>query len=304
MLELLQRLASGDKDAQEPVVQELSGHNDPTRPLLEAAVTQAGSPRAREVCDRFLADPNWPKAMPLWCLEFNAVLPGRLDIAVALEREFLASGWAKRHLEALRGDSAPEAARALVAELNAVAEQAADLVNLLQEMRKRIDPPLHILQVQALTRAEWALGSLKGRKVLEVGAQTGGLFLELIRLGANALAVDIEPMLNRPDVLKGDFMTTELPGPFDLIVATAVFELGSSTKGEADGDRNGLFAVPLLNRFRALTQPGGVVVLENIRYAIPFTEEDAREAGFEVLPHRLPSVNLASGGRGCTLRRR
>jgi cobalt-zinc-cadmium efflux system outer membrane protein len=44
-------------------------------------------------------------------------------------------------------------------------------------------------------------------------------------------------------------------------------------------------------------------VLENLGFPIPFSATQAKAAGFEVLPHPVPSVNHIHGGRGCTLRK-
>jgi SAM-dependent methyltransferase len=194
------------------------------------------------------------------------------------------------------------AARRLVAELHFVAEEAAELARTFRAMRGRIAPPLHNLRVQALLRAERALGSLAGRRVLEVGCQDGGLLLHLEALGADVMGVDLGPEIDHPRVLRGDFMTAELEGPFDLIVATSVFEKFSNARGEPEPDRGNTRPV-LLQRFRELTREGGVVVLENIMFPLPFSRAHALEADFEVLPERIPSANHCLGGRGCTLRR-
>jgi hypothetical protein len=147
------------------------------------------------------------------------------------------------------------------------------------------------------------LGSLKGKKALEVGPQEGGLLLELIRLGAETTGVDLWPQNDHPAIVKGDFLHTQLPAPFEFIVATAVFENSSCSRGEQDSDpRNNSREV--LVRMRELTAPGAVVVLENVMLPIPFTKEDAEQAGFEALRFLVPGISLRMGGRSCALRRR
>jgi hypothetical protein len=144
---------------------------------------------------------------------------------------------------------------------------------------------------------------LNGRKVLEVGPQEGGLLLELTRLGAETTGVDLWPQNDHPAIIKGDFLHSQLPGPFELIVATAVFENCSCTRGEQDSDpRNN--SREMIVRLRELTAPGAVVVLENVMFPIPFTRQDAEQAGFEVLRFLLPGISLRMGGRSCALKRK
>jgi hypothetical protein len=115
--------------------------------------------------------------------------------------------------------------------------------------------------------------------------------------------VDLGPQIDSPNIIKGDFLHTPLPGPFEFIVATAVFENSSCARGEQDSDpRNN--SAEVLVRMRELTSPGAVVVLENVMLPVPFTKEDAEQAGFEVLKLQVPGISLRMGGRSCALRRK
>ncbi|EAU67167.1 class I SAM-dependent methyltransferase [Stigmatella aurantiaca] len=269
--------------------------------MTELAVHEAGSAAARTQLTAHHADPKWSKWLPLHLQEYTAVFPEDVRFHQPLPQALIDSGWAETHLRALQSGGV-QAARALVTELDAIAEEAASLLSRLPAMKARLGGSLHILQVQALTRAEALLGPLQGRKILEVGPQEGGLLLELIKLGADALGIDLGPQIEHPRLIQGDFLHTALPGPFELIVATAVFESSSCARGEPDSDaKNNSPAV--LRRFHELTAPGGFVVLENVMFPIPFSREEAKAAGFEVPLSRLPAINLRTGGRSCVLRR-
>ncbi|MBN1210067.1 MAG: hypothetical protein JXB05_34770 [Myxococcaceae bacterium] len=272
--------------------------------MTSLAVHCAGSPSARARIAAHLADPKWSIWLPLHLQEYRTALPADARFHQTLMDALADSGWAQAHLQALQSsaDAGVSAARALESDLEAIAEEAAGLLSHLPAMRARITSTLHVLQVQALMRAELLLGGLQGRKVLEVGPQEGGLLLEMIRLGADATGIDLGPQLQHPRIITGDFLHTELPGPFEFIAATAVFESSSCARGEPDSDaRNNSPAV--LKRLHELAAPGAIVVLENVMFPIPFTREDAERAGFEVLRSRLPAINLRTGGRSCALKR-
>jgi hypothetical protein len=303
--ELLRAAAEGDASARASVVERLKAMPHPASALTQFAVHHAGNEEARAKCEAHFADERWSKLFPLRFQEFTPVFPVEPGVHQRIQEAFAESGWAQGHLRALAepGEAGVQAARTLVGQLETMAQEAAELLSRLKTMRERIKAPLHLLQVQALTRGELALGSLKGRTVLEVGPQEGGLLLELIRLGAEATGVDLGPQLDHPAIIKGDFLHTPLPGPFEFIVATAVFENSSCSRGEQDSDpRNNSREV--LVRMRELTVPGAVVVLENVMLPIPFTREDAEQAGFEVLRLPVPGINVRMGGRSCALRRR
>jgi len=303
--ELLRAAADGGTSERASVIERLTALPHPASALTQVAVHHAGDAAARARCEAHFADAKWSKIFPLRFQEFSAVLPVDTRFHQRIQDAFSESGWAQAHLQALGGSQGAgvHAARTLMRELESIAQEAAGLLPQLQAMRDRIKPPLHLLQIQALMRAELALGDLRGRKVLEVGPQEGGLLLELLRVGANATGVDLGPQLDSPHIIQGDFLHTELPGPFEFIVATAVFENSSCARGEQDSDpRNNSREV--LRRLHELTAPGAVVVLENVMFPIPFTREDAEQAGFEVLRLLLPAVNLRTGGRSCALRSR
>jgi hypothetical protein len=286
-------------------VERLKTMPHPASALTQVAVHHAGNGEARAACEAHLTDEKWAKLIPLRFQEFSPVFPVDPRFHQRIQEAYAESGWAQAHLRALEGagEAGVRAARALVGELETIAQEAAELVSRLKGIRERIKAPLHILQVQALTRGELALGSLKGKKALEVGPQEGGLLLEMIRLGAETTGVDLWPQNDHPAIIKGDFLHTPLPSPFDFIVATAVFENSSCSRGEQDSDpRNN--SAEVLVRMRELTAPGAVVVLENVMLPIPFTKEDAEKAGFEVLRLALPGISLRMGGRSCALKRR
>jgi hypothetical protein len=292
------------QEAGDTFVEALREAPHPASALTELAIHAAGGPEARAALTAHQEDPKWSKWLPLHLQEFTAVFPEDARFHQPLAQALHDSGWAEAHLQALQ--SSPEgraaAARALTAELNAIAEEAAAWLARLPALKARLGGSLHVLQVQALLRMEGLLGSLQGRKVLEVGPQEGGLLLELLRLGTDAFGVDLGPQIQHPRIITGDFLHAPLPGPFELIVATAVFESSSCARGEPDSDaRNNSPAV--LRRFHALTAPGGLVVLENVMFPIPFSREEAAAAGFEVVLSRVPAINLRTGGRSCVLKR-
>jgi hypothetical protein len=302
---MLRSAAEGEASARSSVVERLKAMPHPASALTQVAVHHAGNDEVRAKCEAHLADEKWAKLIPLRFQEFSPVFPADTRFHQRIQEAYSESGWAQAHLRALEGagDAGVRAARALVGELETIAKEAAELLSQLKGIRERIKAPLHILQVQALARAELALGSLKGRKALEVGPQEGGLLLEMIRLGAETTGVDLWPQNDHPAIIKGDFLHTPLPGPFEFIVATAVFENSSCSRGELDSDpRNNSREV--LVRMRELTAPGAVVVLENVMLPIPFTKEDAEQSGFEVLRSLVPGINLRMGGRSCALKRK
>jgi hypothetical protein len=303
--ELLRSAAEGEASARSSVVERLKAMPHPASALTQVAVHHAGNEEVRAACDAHLTDEKWAKLIPLRFQEFSPVFPADARFHQRIQEAYAESGWAQAHLRALEGagEAGVRAARALVGELETIAREAAELLSRLKGIRERIKPPLHILQAQALTRAELALGSLKGKKALEVGPQEGELLLELLRLGAETTGVDLWPKNDHPSIVKGDFLHTQLPGPFEFIVATAVFENSSCSRGEQDSDpRNNSREV--LVRMRELTAPGAVVVLENVMLPIPFTKEDAEQAGFEVLRFLMPGISLRMGGRSCALKRK
>ncbi|HVG64343.1 MAG TPA: methyltransferase domain-containing protein [Hyalangium sp.] len=303
--ELIWSASDGEPSARASAVERLKAMKHPASALTQVAVHHAGGEEVRVQCEAHLADEKWAKLIPLRFQEFTPVFPTDTRFHQRIQDAFSESGWAQAHLRALEGEGEAgiRAAQALVGELQTIAQEAAELLSRLKSIRERIKPPLHILQVQALTRAELALGSLKGKKALEVGPQEGELLQELIRLGAETTGVDLWPKNDHPAIVKGDFLHTPLPGPFDFIVATAVFENSSCSRGEQDSDpRNNSREV--LVRMRELTAPGAVIVLENVMLPIPFTHEDAEQAGFEVLRFLMPGITLRMGGRSCALRRK
>jgi hypothetical protein len=303
--ELLRSAAAGEASARSSVVERLDAMVHPASALTQLAVHHAGNGEVRAACEAHLADEKWSKQIPLRFQEFSPVFPVDTHFHQRIQEAYTGSGWAQAHLQALKEprEAGVRAARTLLAELETIAREADELTYRLKVMRERIKPPLHILQVQALTRAELALGSLKGKKALEVGPQEGGLLLELIRLGAETTGVDLWLQNDHPAIIKGDFLHTPLAGPFELIVATAVFENCSCSRGEQGSDpRNN--SCEVLVRMRELTAPGAVVVLENVMLPIPFTQQDAEQAGFEVLRFLLPGLSLRMGGRSCALKRK
>jgi hypothetical protein len=274
------------------------------RTLVDVAIRHGGSARARRTCDAHLADEQWSGHLPLGLQEYTALLPDDTRFEVPVSVALAESQWAADSLSALEagGKGARQAARALLADLNAIAEEAAVFAQMGQVMRSRIAPPLHVLQVQTLTRAAMALGSLHQLDVLEVGPCDCGMLEECRRLGASVTGLDLVPRVRRPYVHAGDFMKADLPGPFDLVLATSVFEAGSSMAPGIEADASNR-SPALLRRLHGAVRQGGLVVLENLCLPLPFSAAQAREAGFAVLGHRVPCMNAALGGRGCMLQR-
>ena len=186
------------------------------------------------------------------------------------------------------------AAERLPLHLQEVARAAEDALLALQRMRRLVIPPLHILRVQPLERIQRVLPDLRGIPTLEIGAEDGALLLALQERGAPVSGLDIDPRPSPIPMLRGDLMTSRLPGNFGLIVATAVFEHGLGWD-EKSGPG-------LLRRLRSLLTDDGVVVLENIGVPMPFTDADAVRSGLRPIPQVIPSTNPNSGGRGCVLR--
>ncbi|MET0403201.1 MAG: hypothetical protein ABW123_12395 [Cystobacter sp.] len=302
--ELLRGTAEGRNSARNSLIEELDATPHLPSALTDLAVHHAGDPAARALCAEHLRDPHWADWLPLSLQEYSALFPSDTRFHENIQTAMRESGWASSHLQALQspGESGFRAARSLLSELHLIANEAAQLLERLKAMRARITPSLHALQVQALMRAELALGNLRGRKVLEVGPQRGGLLLELLQTGVDVLGVDIGPQIEHPSVLQGDFLEVDLPRHFELIIATAVFEFASCTDGDQNSDARNQ-SREVLHRFRELTVPGAAVVLENIMFPIPFSRQEAEAAGFKVLRIGMPSVNLPMGGRGCVLQR-
>lgn len=304
MLPMLMRAARGDAGARTELAEHLRAADDPSASLVELALEHFGSREAREAIQTHQADPRWSSAIPLHQQEYPVIFRTDARFHLRYTQALAESGWAAAHLQALSQPAfaGRAAARHLLAELHLLAEQAADFTRIARQMRQMVDSMMHLLRVQALLRMEWVLGRVAGKRILEVGTQDGGLLLHLEKLGADVSAVDLGPELVHPRIQKGDFMKTELPGPYDVIVATSVFEKFSAARGEDEPELANT-RPELLERFRQLTQPGSLIILENIMFPPPFTAADAREAGFEVLPMTIPSANFRLGGRGCTLRR-
>lgn len=298
LLTALERLAGSGSRHLPEVLERIGDPAHATSSLLLAALTEAGSGRGKALRRRHLGDVARSTTLPLTCQEYATVLGEdplfHLEIPCALP----ASGWAERHLQALRRRSgAREAARRLMEDLHSVASEADGYIRKFEAMRRRLDPSIRILDLQALMRAEAAAGSLRGLRVLEIGCGPGGLLRRLRARGARATGIDLFPGSDDPAVVKGDFMSADLPGPYDLIIAVAVFEAGASPRGVPR-------AAALLDRLRNLTVRGGIVVIENVGFPVPLTRARAESWGFDVVPQQIPSASGVHGGRGCTLRLR
>jgi SAM-dependent methyltransferase len=283
----------------------MAQHLEPTLPLLSLAVREAGGRSARRAIDAHQALEGWSRWVPLALQEHTPLLGRHPHFHQPLESSLVATNWGLQRLRALArsGNAMQAAARKLLGELNGIAEEAAERAKLLPRLRLRIAPPLNALQVQALLRLELAVGkSVRGMRILEVGPDQGGLFRLLIHAGADVTGLDLHPAFVHPRLLQGDFVTTSLPDDFDVVIATGVFEHGSS-EGKGEGDPRNL-GVELLKKLRARLRPGGRVVLENIGLPIPFSPDQAEAAGFQVVRQVVPCVNVALGARGCLLRLR
>lgn len=273
--------------------------------LVDVAIRAAGTEADRVTCAIHLQDRLWAEAIPLSVHEYSVLLPADPLLERPIAAALAQSPWGLALERAVRagGERARAAAESALADMNRIASEAAQVARKLRELEERVGPPPTILQVQALARLERCLGLLDGKRILEVGAQDGGLLYALRRLGAEASAIDLQPEIHASFVQQGDFFTADLSGGYEAIVATAVFEWGSNVRGERTPDARNQSA-ELLLRFHELLVDGGVVALENILLPIPFSKGQAENAGFELVRELLPAANHASGGRGCTLRKR
>jgi hypothetical protein len=297
-LELLDRLAKGDTSVV-GALQDALAMGSPNAHLVRWAIRDAGSASARTVLNEHLGNFHWSNSVPLQTQEFPTLLPHDLRFEDALPGTLSTAAWGYRHVRALRagGKASVDAARALRAGLDALADEAAGFAHQWQRLWPLLGTGLHVLQAQALMRLEAACQTVAGMRVLEVGPQDGGLMNALVERGASVEGVDIAPKPGVPGVKAGDFMSAPL-GQYDAVVATAVFELGSgwthfpSTPGD----------FVLLRRLKSLLPPGGLVVVENLAFPVPFNSDQAREAGFEVLDVRVVHNGVVQGGRGAVLR--
>jgi len=304
MHEHLVHLAEGNTAAHKEVLRLMDQSSATAAALVDVAIRRAGDRQTRLALDAHLQDFKWSNVFPLHLQELATPIPGDPRFHEGVTLALASSPWWPPHRDALRKPTrtAAKAARKLLGDLDAIAQEAAVMVKQITEMRKLLDGTLHVLQTQALLRLELAGVTLAGAKTLEVGPQEGLLLNHLRKLGADACAVDLQPQISAPYVITGDFMHAALPGPFDVLVATAVFEEGSGWTLHLDDPRKE--AALLLDRFKSLTHPGSVVVLEHVGYPVPFTTQQAAEHGFDVIPHRVPSAVAHNGARGCALRRR
>lgn len=294
---LVAQLASGDLSVHGALVDWLEPESFRTQRLIEAALDGAGTPRQRALLAAHREDPRWARMVPMHLLEYPQILRGASHLEMSVHDAFLVAGWAGRHARALvEKKRAPEAAGALLDDLQGIARTCEDALLALSRMRSLVEPPLHLLRVQALERITRVLPDLRGVEVLEVGAEDGTLLRALHDRGARVTGLDIAPLPSSLPIVRGDLMHAALPGHYGLIVATAVFEHGSGWTLER--------GAVLLARLHAVLAPSGVVVLENIGIPLPFTDDDVTRAGFERIAQVIPSTNPVAGGRGCTLRRR
>jgi 2-polyprenyl-3-methyl-5-hydroxy-6-metoxy-1,4-benzoquinol methylase len=301
LFSLVTKAAKGDARAQSRVKQVLDQAASPSMLLAEEAVSNAGSKTERETLRAHRLDYPWCLHMRLELQEFAAVFPQEVHFEVGIRGAISNAAWGYEHARAL-GNKGVTASQRLLADMHAVASEAAAYAARVTELRSRITPLLHALQVLTLMRAEAAIDSWAGKRVLEVGPQDGGLFAHLRAQGVDVWALDLEPRFKDPRLLVGDFMKETVPGGgFDVVLATAVFEYGSGwehpPQTTTDDEK-------LLQRLHKLLNPGGVVVMENIGCPVVFGARAAEANGFEVLNRRTLVHNLAESGRGCTLRRR
>jgi hypothetical protein len=287
--------------------QDLSGkireilYGSSTLACLNMAFFGAGTKASQGIITAHCGQVPWGGHVPLSQQEYRTILGEEPAFETSTRQALAQTQWADGHLRDLMANGAP-AARRFVKDLTALHHEAVAMVQQLGVLRKMIDPPFHPLQIQALMRALQCVPDLKGLRVLEVGCGDGGLFRELTRRGANVTAVDVAPEIADARVRTGDFMKMpDLPDSFDLVMATAVFELGSGwTPSPLIPEDPG---AQLLARLRQVTHPGSLVVMENIGFPILFSAAQARAAGFIPVMTPVPAVNTMRGGRGCTLRR-
>jgi hypothetical protein len=301
----LDRFAAGDPEARMSVLHSLNTPSQ-TALLVSFGVCEGGTEKERAVLDAHLADPKWSALIPLFLQEYKTVLTEGLGFDQPLKAVFQRSKWTEtiiKDLEAPVKDSA-DAARRLREMLDAIAGEARKYVDTLHKMKPPLAlPARNILHVDALMRTEAALGSLKGKKILEIGPDKAGVLMKDFEdAGANVIAIDFERTLIKDNVYKGDFMRAAIPGaPFDAIVSVGSLDPGAVRTGETD-DRNRSFK--LADRLRAKLAPRGVAVIENIDGPIPFPPSYAESLGFEILHQYVPYAAMKLDGRVCVLRLR
>jgi hypothetical protein len=298
-LEDLHRAASQDQASARRCADRLLGDGLSSLFLVEEALRRAGTSAQRTRLDGYLASPPWCARVRLDLQEYRAVLPVDVGFDRPIRSALSTSGFGDRHGRSLAGRVPVAAARALLADLAGVVQQACGVVTATHRLRTHVAAGRHLLRALALGRLTAAVGRVRGRRVLEIGCEDDALLTFLAQRGAEVWGVDLAAC-SHPRVARGDFMTATLPGPFDVVVATAVFEAGS---GFTHLPRAGEEEVPFLHRLRDLLAPGGVVVVENVGLPVPFSREVALRHGLVADDPRTPVQSVWADARGCTLRR-
>lgn len=295
----LSSCAQGDVAAHRAVTSSLAGLDNATCWLVEAALAPHG-----DESDLRFASHNSSRLgaeMPLLWQDYPVLFATAAYLDAPAQDAFRLSPFLATHIDAI--DRAPEAALALLDDLASIRRWALQMVDETVHLATLLRPPLHILQVQAHRRLELALGTLAGKRILEVGCDEGALLAVIENAGAEVTGLDVVLRTSHPRALQADFLAPLPMPPQDGIVATAVFEHGS---GFPEGRTAALAA---LKRLRELLVHGGVCVLENVGAPFPFSDDDVVAAGFARVPLPVPSAAViprdivAIGARSCALRR-
>ncbi|MFZ9889316.1 MAG: class I SAM-dependent methyltransferase [Myxococcota bacterium] len=288
----------GDTAAQRAVTSSLAQVREPVMWLVEAAL----SPRGDEYDDVLAthASSRLGAEIPLVWQDYPVLFAADAHLEYPAPEAFRMSPFARDHLEAIT--RAPGAARTLLHDLARIRHFAVQMAVETTHLASMLRPPLHILQAQAQRRLELALGTLVGKRILEVGCDDGTLLEELAGAGAEVTGIDVILRTPHPRALEADILGPLSLPPQDGIVATAVFEHGSGfPEGKAP-------AVAVLERLRELLVPGGVCVFENVGAPFPFSDNDVAAAGFTRVSLPVPSAAVlprdivAIGARSCALR--
>jgi SAM-dependent methyltransferase len=130
---------------------------------------------------------------------------------------------------------------------------------------------------------------IRGKRTLEIGCGFGTMVRLAKEASADASGIDLfrEPQVE--DVIKGDFMTAPLHGPYDFIFAFGVFERcalyspACLEKGEFWRSMQERFPPPqMLARLRELLSNDGQCLFQTYLDPLIFTKEMARQEGFEL----------------------
>ncbi|MCK4319479.1 methyltransferase domain-containing protein [Candidatus Micrarchaeota archaeon] len=148
---------------------------------------------------------------------------------------------------------------------------------------------------------------IQNKRVLEIGSGGGGMVQLFRNSGADVTGVDLfrEPMVE--GIIKGDFMSVPLKGPYDFIFAFGVFENCAiySPAGLRRDDFHKEMKkknppLKMLKRINELLDEAGQCIFQVYLRPLMFTKEMAEEIGFKIrkISRRLDSDKYGDGTAG------